>query len=225
MKQVLLVIETEVFGQEIRKTLCKEFDVLLCRDAKTADDLMALKPAGLILQNDLPGTDGITFLENLLWKPAVILSIGEIYTPYSFQRLRDLGVGFFFRTPCSVRAVADRFRDMMKEHEKEWNDDQKITAGHLQKLGIPSIDGGGKQLRVAIPLFAQDPRQKLSGELYPVVASICGSTATAVERKMGRTIQMAWSKRDRDAWEEYFPSRKRTPTNRVFLSALAKKLY
>lgn len=225
MKQVLLVIESEVFGQQLKKELQKDYSVLLCHNAEDASELMHQEPDGMILQINLPGTDGMTFLENLSRKPEVILSLAVTYPPYTYQKLQDLGVGFFMRMPCSLRAVADRFRDMMKNHENMQNDEQKTTANHLQKLGILSSDGGGKQLRVAIPLLAQDPKQKLSCELYPVVASICGSTAYAVERKISRTIQEAWSNREPAAWEEYFPCRKRYPSNKDFMTTLAKKLY
>jgi len=225
MKQVLLVIETEAFCQQLQKELQKDFDILVCHDAYTAADLIKQKPDGMILQINLPGTDGLTFLEGLSWKPDVILSLAVTYPPYTYQKLQDLGVGFFIRTPCAVRAVADRLRDMFKNRENSQDDAQKTAAKHLQRLGIPSADGGGKQLRVAIPLLAQDPKQKLSCELYPTVARICGSTSLAVERNISRTIQKAWSHREPASWEEYFPCRKRYPSNKDFLSTLAKKLY
>lgn len=225
MKKVLLVIETEAYGQRLQKELQKDFDVLLCHNAETASELMMHKPDGMILQVNLPGTDGLSFLEGLSWKPDVMISLAVAYSAYTYQKLLDLGVGFFLRTPCSVRAVTDRFRDMMKDRENRQDDDQKTAAKHLQRLGIPSVDGGGKQLRVAIPLLAQDPKQKLSCELYPVVACICGTTAYAVERKISRTIQEAWSNREPATWEEYFPCRKRYPSNKEFISTLAKKLY
>ena len=224
MDQVLIVIESEEFGQRLYKDLKKDFIPLLCHNADDAALLMEQKPDALILEMGLPGTDGLTFLENLPWRPPVMLTLSASYTPYEAQKLLDLGVGYRLRTPCSLRAVTGRLRDMMRQRNNDNNDEQNITALHLTRLGISSSEGGGKQLRVAIPLFAQDREQKISAELYPAVARICGSTVSCVEHNMRRTIEQAWNKRDPESWAEYFPNSKRYPSNKMFLSALAKKL-
>ena len=85
MKQVLLVIESEVFGQQLKKELQKDYSVLLCHNAEDASALMHQEPDGMILQINLPGTDGMTFLENLSRKPEVILSLAVTYPPYTYQ--------------------------------------------------------------------------------------------------------------------------------------------
>lgn len=225
MKTILLVIESEEFGQLVRKALQRDHHVLLCHDADTASLLMEQEPDAMVVQLQLPGTDGLTFLENLSWRPSVILSLAVDYPPYTAQRLHDLGVGYFVRTPCTLRAVTDRLRDMMREQEFNHNDPQTIAAAHLTLLGISTQDDGGKQLRVGIPLYAQDTSQKLSGELYPAIAKICGSTAGGVEHQIRRTIQDAWKECSPEFWAEYFPRRKRCPSNGVFISTLAEKLW
>lgn len=225
MKTVLLVIESQEFCQRIAKALKSDYNVLVCNDTDTASDLMHHNPDAMILQLDLPCVDGLTFLESLSWKPGVMLSLSVNYTPYSAQKLRDLGVGYSLRMPCTLRAVLDRFHDLMKEQDSDQWDDQSIISGHLQRLGIPCHDKGGKQLRVAIPLYAQDPQQKISGELYPAVAKICGSTPRGVEHAMRRSIMDAWDQRDPKSWAEYFPRRKRYPSTKIFISALAEELY
>lgn len=225
MKTVLLIIESEIFGKKIQKALEKDFRILLCHDAAAAGEYLKQKPDGLILQMELPGTDGLSLLEKMCWKPGVIITLSLSYTPYVVQKLYDMGVGYMLRTPCTQRAVTERLTDMMKDRKNDHEDDQQITASHLEKLGISSRDEGGLHLRVAIPLFAQDPRQKLVHELYPAVATICGSTVSGVEHSMRRTIEDAWNERNPEFWSEYFPNCNRYPPNKVFISALAQKLY
>lgn len=224
MKRVLLVIESEEFGQRLYKDLKKDFAPLLCHNVEDAALMMDQNPDALILEMGLPGKDGLMFLEELEWRPSVILTLSTGYSAYEVQRLLDLGVGYRLRTPCALRAVTGRLRDMMREGNNDHNDEQKIAAFHLTKLGIASTDGGGKQLRVAIPLFAQDREQKISAELYPAVAKLCGSTVSCVEHNMRRTIEQAWNNRDPESWAEYFPNSKRYPSNKRFLSTLARKL-
>ena len=225
MKTVLLVIESEVFGLQVKKELQKDHTVLLCHSARDAAILMERRPDAMVLQLELPEMDGLMFLENLACRPPVILTIAANYTPYSTQRLVDYGVGYFVRTPCTLRAVADRLRDMLRDREPHNNDTQTISSAHLQILGISAHSEGGKQLRVGIPLFAQDPRQKLKYQLYPAIAEICDTTDNGVERMIRRTIEDAWKVRNQDIWQEYFPKLKRYPSNKVFISTLAEKLY
>ncbi len=225
MKTILLVIESKEFGQQVQNVLQKNNTVLLCHDANTASSLMQHKPDAMVIQIELPGTDGLTFLEKLSWKPAVILSLAVDYPPYTAQRLYDLGVGYFLRTPCTLHAVTERLQDMMRDQEYPHKDPQTIAAGHLTVLGISPKEDGGKQLRVGIPLYAQDTSQKLTGELYPTIAKICGTSAGGVEHQIRRTIQDAWQNRKAESWSDYFPRRKRCPSNGVFISTLAEKLW
>lgn len=225
MKKVLLLIESEAFSQSICQDLQKDCIPFLCHNAEDAVKVMDQKPDALVLDIGLPGMDGVSFLENLLWRPPVIITIALNYTAYSAQKLRDLGVGYFLRTPCAFRAVTTRLRDMMAQRKFPGIDDQSIVASHLEKLGIPADARGGKQLRVAIPLYAQNPEQKMSGELYPAIAKICGTTPMGSERMIRRTIGEAWSHRDPDCWSEYFPGNLRQPSNKMFISTLAEKLY
>ena len=224
MEKVLLVIESEEYGRSISRDLQQDYIPLLCHSADTALQLMNHKPDAMILELSLPGMDGMSLLEKVTWRPPVILTMAPSYSAYETQKLIDLGVGYRLRTPCSLRAVTERLRDMMHSRSDIQNDAQSIAAKHLRKLGISPIDGGGKQLRIAIPLYAQDRQQKISAELYPTVAHICGSTVSGVEKSMGRTIRNAWNHRDPECWEEYFPQGKRHPSNKEFLTALAEKL-
>ena len=106
-------------------------------------------------------------------------------------------------------------------------DPRKLTAGqHLRALGFNVRDNGYIQLRAAIPMFAQDPAQVLSKELYPAVAKLYGfSSGNAVERDIRGSIKNAWLQRDDDVWCQYFPSSMDSyPTNKLFIATLAELL-
>ena len=223
MKTVLLVIESEPLAGQVAANLQRDHKVFHCHDANTAGQMMSRQPDAMVLQLELPGRDGLTFLEQLPWKPPVILILAMHCSPYTSQRLYDLGVGHFVRTPCTLAAVTDRLRDMLRDRNISHNDPQSVAASHLSALGIASEEDGGKQLRVGIPLYAQDCRQKLKYELYPAIAEICGTTGGAVEHAIRRTIEDGWNQRNGE-WEMYFPNRRKCPSNKVFLSTLAKKI-
>ena len=81
MKTVLLVIESESLATQVAKDLQHDHKVLLCHDAITAGQLMRHQPDALVLQLELPGVDGLAFLEQLPWKPPVILTLAVNYPP------------------------------------------------------------------------------------------------------------------------------------------------
>ena len=61
MKRVLLVIESEEFGQRLYKDLKKDFAPLLCHNVEDAALMMDQNPDALILEMGLPGKDGLMF--------------------------------------------------------------------------------------------------------------------------------------------------------------------
>lgn len=224
MKRILVVMEDGGLCRQIRDNLQKDFEVLLCHDAVTAGIRMEEHPDAMILQLELAGTDGLTFLEQLTWRPAVILVIGAVFTPYVAQKIYDLNIGYTLRFPVSFLAVTNRIRDMLKDREYRHMDHQSTAASHLRVLGISPDKGGGKHLRVGIPLYAQNPEQKVTQELYPAIACCCGTSSGIVEHSIRNTIHAAWKQRNAEDWKEYFPGRSRCPGNKVFISTLAEKL-
>lgn len=225
MKKVLLVIESAQFGAQIKAELQKDHEVLLCHDADTASRLIAEEPDAMVLELELPGVDGMTFLEHLPSRPSVILAVGYLYNPYVYQRLRELSVGFAVQKPCTLAAVTDRLRDMLRKRDESHGDPQAIAASHLTILGISSERGGGRFLRVGIPLYAQDQQQQITKELYPAVAKLCGVSGGTVEHAIRTSIQQAWDQRDADCWKDYFPKRRLCPSNKIFISALAERIW
>lgn len=225
MKKVLLVLDSDILREQICKDLQKDHHILSCGDADAAIPLLEQKPDAMILELDLPGIDGLTFLEQIPFHPPVILVIGKFFSPYTSQRLLELEVGYTMRTPIRVIAVTNRLRDMLQNREDTCMDSQTEAVSHLTALGISLSEDGARYLRVGIPLYAQDREQRVTKELYPAVAKVCRTTGVSVEHGIRSSIQSAWDNRDADCWRDYFPRHKTCPSNKVFISTLAEKLW
>ena len=95
----------------------------------------------------------------------------------------------------------------------------------------PSGGANGKgytYLRESIPIYAKDPQQAITKELYPAVAKLCGSSVDQVERAMRTAIERAWKRRDDQIWRLYFTPQSdgsiKKPSNSEFISRLADLL-
>ena len=100
-----------------------------------------------------------------------------------------------------------------------------IIRRHLLALNIPQARKGFQYLCIGIQLFAQDPEQSLTKELYPAIAKALGyGSAAQVERSIRTAILSAWQQRNASAWDQYFPGTSSVPTNKHFLCAIAQMI-
>lgn len=189
-----------------------KFAVTTCSDGNTAQELLVtLRPDVLVLDLMLPQKDGITILEDAApWVPPVVLATTRYFSPYIEQSAPSAGIGYIIMTPCPARTLFVRLMDMIRRADLTALDAQKCqeeTARALLRLGIPSQMDGFRQLRFGIPLYAQDPFQKLTKELYPAIAGHCGNgTGESVERSIRSAIKAAWKAMDPGVWGVYFPA-------------------
>jgi len=224
MQSVLIVEPSDVLRNELIIELQKHYHVYSCAHSSEGLSLIsAHHPDGLIL-NLLPyGIDGIYFLECMEEQPKVILTLSAVYTPHALQRLMDLGVAYSLTIGCPVRAIAHHMRYFM-EHVSEAvpPSAQEIAAEHLHKLNLPRW-GGYDDLRVAIPLFSQDPKQSMVKELYPAVAVLRNrDNWRQVEKAIRHVKEYAYEHRDDSIWREYFADTSRCPTSKEFIARLAE---
>ncbi|MDO5154142.1 MAG: sporulation initiation factor Spo0A C-terminal domain-containing protein [Eubacteriales bacterium] len=226
MLTVLLVLESEDFRLALVDALQRDYHVIPCGDPETGMRLLKQRPDILVLDLLLPGMDGLTFLENTTTlHPPVILALTPQISPYIVQAVSDLGGGFVITKPCTIRAVTNRISDMLRKLEAPFQaDPQTIIRDHLLALRLSISSDGFQQLRIGIPLFAQDKTQRLSKELYPAIAQRFGCSAEAVERSIRDAINAAWLIRDESLWHSYFPNLAECPTNKVFIAQLAELL-
>lgn len=230
MYKVLIAESSEDLRLILQEELCKKYTVISCGDGQSAMELLrTFSPDILILDLMLPIVDGLSVLEHIAPDvPPVILCTDKLNSDYTHQAALELGVGYFITKPCNPRILFQRLDDMIRKWEnprQDLDNPYKNTVLLLQKLGIPRHLDGYKQLRAGIPLFAQDPSQRLHKELYPAIAQLCGfDNAQSIEHSMRTAIETGWKLGDRAVWNAYFPDCTEPPTNKKFIARLAEEI-
>ncbi len=225
MFKLLIAEPSGAFVKALTDDLSGEFDIQVCQDGETALELLQdFCPDALILNLMLPYKDGITLLQESPYQPPCILGITSFHSLYMEQRALSLGISTLLVTP-TPKTVKLRLLDLI--HIPTGNDPPSDpyaqTALHLRLLNFSMHLDGYRQLCYGIPLFARDPNQYLTCELYPAIAALCGSKSTAsIEHSIRRAITEAWRRRDPVVWSRYFPSAQtHCPCNKTFISCLA----
>ena len=97
------------------------------------------------------------------------------------------------------------------------------TSRILHQLGCPVHRIGFRQLCIAIPLFAKGEVSSVCKELYPLIARTMGNSDwRAVERSIRCEILDGWKNGDAEAWERFFPGRRKAPSNKEFICTMAE---
>ena len=224
MMQTILIVEpSDVLRKQLVEELQKDYLVHSCARGDEGLALYTqLHPEGLILNLYLESIDGIYLLECLDKRPKAILTLSPTYSQATHQRLVDLGVSHALMLSCPVRAIARHTRYFMENVPENLPPTaQERAAEYLHKLHVPNWSGFD-DLRVAIPLFAQDPEIGIVKELYPAVAVLRGrDNWQQVEKAIRHVKEYAYAHRNDAVWSEYFPDTSRCPTNKEFIARLA----
>lgn len=227
MRKVLIAHGSEELSHTLALMLGGKFDVFSCNDGNTAlECLNNFQPEILILDFMLPYKDGLTVLELASpFRPPIILGTVRYRSHYILRSAEAHGVGYIMLEPCEARNIVVRLMDMIvcsALPPQNYEEPQSEVTRQLLRLGLRSGLDGFTQLRVGIPLFAQDSAQRLSKELYPAIARLCGyDNPLQVEHSIRSAIQIAWSERDPEIWNEFFPNHVKPPSNKLFISRLA----
>lgn len=227
MRKLLIAEADEALCIVLVDLLRRSYDITTCADGGTASELIrSLRPDALILDLMLPVKDGFYILEETAdVRPPVVLGICDFCNDYVSQTARDLGVQFLIRKPCLPRVVVSNLERLMR-HVPSPNptDGQSIIAGILLRFQFNPKNDGFRFLKIGIPLYAQDPHQRICKELYAAIAQICGAGSwNQVERSIRSAIDAAW-RTHAAPWAEYFPSAAEPPTGKTFISRLAQML-
>lgn len=224
MLKLLIADSSEAFTYALEMTFQKEFEIRTCQDGRSAlEQLSSFRPDAMILNLMLPFKDGLTVLQEAAYLPPAILGITTYMSEYIAQRAVDLGVGFLLISPC-LNAVRVRLTDLIQQAQSGTDEDpQNKVVTYLHILNFPTHRDGYQQLCVGIPLFARDPGQRLTKELYPAIAVQCGNKdGRVVERSIRGAVEAAWKNRDKGVWQRYFPGMEECPSNKVFISRIAE---
>lgn len=226
--QKLLIAECDTALREgLVELLRRQYDITLCADGDTAISLLeSLRPDAVILDLVLPEKEGFFVLEeSAAFLPRVVLGITDFSNDYVSQTAQELGISYLFRKPCQPRVIAGRLAHLMQYLPASTpSDAQSITAQILLRLHFNPKNDGFRFLKVSIPLYAQDPNQRLCKELYADIATICGAGSwNQVERSIRSAIENAWREAP-ECWEQYFPGAKESPTGKTFISRISQEL-
>lgn len=229
MRKLMIADSSEYYTDALEAALGKEFHIVSCCDGEDVLDLLqSFRPDILVINLSLPHKDGLTLLQESAFRPSVILTIAGYVSHYIERSLVHLGVDYIMICP-TVSSLCLRIRDLASRFNQHPNsaEPHTVTAHHLRQLGFPVRRAGYRYLLAAIPLYAENPNQYLTKELYPKVAKRCnGKDNRAVEHAMRTVIDYAWSHRDNTIWRKYFtPGPRGTipcPSNKEFISRLAE---
>lgn len=231
MQKLLLVDNSEPFTAALEEVLRGEFEIMTCQDGDSAlACLLSFRPDALILNLMLPRKDGLTLLQESAYIPPVVLGITSYVNTYIERTAAALGVGYILISPC-INAVCVRLSDLIYQTHTAQKQaiPQMEAAVHLHILNFATQRDGYQQLCVGIPMFSQDPNQRLTKELYPAIAKLCGcNDGRSVEHSIRLSIASAWKSRDDKVWMKYFPPAANgsipCPSNKAFISRLAELL-
>ena len=190
--------------------------------------LQEQKPDIAIINLMLPYKDGLTLLQQSSFQPHILMVLTNYMTGYIQNALLELGVDYTMIMPSAETVIA-RLEDLLRNYTIQNDGIHAAVVHHLRLLNIPHHLDGYRQLCIAIPLFAENPHQFLTKELYPAVAKQYGSKdGRLVEHSIRKAIHDGWMQRDVAVWRKYFPlnvyGSHTCPSNKVFLCVLAELL-
>lgn len=234
MLKLMIADTAEELRQELETLFREQCVVRSCADGETALELLRqFVPDILVLDLMLPKTDGLCVLQQLRqWQmPTMVLAQTPINSPYIMAQLQQLAVDYVMMSPCRISALQLQIQDFLNRLQDEppqpRNEDLLVTAV-LIKMGFSTKLGGYDYLADAIPLYAKDPSQAITKELYVSVGQIHGKEAGLIERSIRSAIDKAWRVGDPEIWGKFFrrlpDGTVERPSNGHFIARVAQML-
>ena len=227
MDKLLLAEPDEVLCNGLLDILRRRYDVTVCTNGRTVLELLqTLRPKVAIIDLSLTEYDGLYVIEQAIeFLPPILLCVMDFSNDYIIQTLQDLGIQYIFRRPCQPRTITARLEHLSSHVPSPHHVDlQSLTSQILLKLRLPPQSDGFQYLKIAIPLYFQDPTLLLCKEIYGTIVQIYTLSGwKAVERSIRRVIQDAW-KQNPELWEPWFPGFQEAPTNKAFICRIAQLL-
>lgn len=234
MLKLLIIDGAEDFRAGLADALKGMYIVKTCGDGQSALELArSFGPDLLILDLMISGVDGLSLVQLItqIRGQPLILATTRFLSDYVLEAASRIGIDYMVVKPCNIQALVGRLADLVDSRNPgimARPDPRVSVANLLLAMGFATNNKGYTYLREAIPIYAEDPQQAITKELYPAVAKRCGGSADQVERAMRTAIERAWLRRDEHIWKLYFTplpeGEIKKPSNSEFISRLADLL-
>lgn len=247
--KVLVAEDNPKTATMITDYLDKQKDITVigvCENGTSTLDFLNKNEVDIVLLDMIMGDlDGIGVLEKSVYqkgekKPKFIV-LTALRNENMISRACDLGVQYYMVKPFDLNLLARRIREIaqsdqeevVKEltyHVNQYSEiDEKISSIFLI-VGIPAHVKGYQYLREAIKLVLEDNSRinKITKELYPMIAQIYDTTPSKVERAIRHAIKVAWNRGNLENLNQVFRchvfSNDQKPTNGEFIALIAERL-
>lgn len=225
MKKLLVAADSAYLREALTEDLAQHYRVIDCADGISAlETACALQPEVVVVDLALRKLNGIDLLRGISasgLQPETVVIAGFVSQPIC-RTLENLKVRHIFRVPGSYDCMIGYLAGLAVD--ARYGTDY---AGILARLGFNMSTDASRIVLTALKCYADNPSQKLTSQLYPQVAQLCGTTWQQVEKAIRSAIDTAWRKH-RQQWLAYFPAGKNgrplRPTNSVFLSRITMQV-
>lgn len=232
MHKLMIADPSEESRQLLEEAFGTQCAVAGCGDGETALQLLReFAPDILVLDLMLPKVDGLSVLRQLRqWEmPTMVLVLIGVNSTFVMDQMHRLQVDYALTKPCTPEAIRDRVDDFLSQRQdtpdQSRQENRMISQVLLHMRFAPKL-GGYSYLIDAIPLYAKDPSQAITKELYVTVGQRHGKAGPLVERAIRNAIDKAWQQGDPAVWRQYFPcgpdGTVPRPSNGSFITRMAQ---
>ena len=208
--KLLIADSSEELCRALNDLLGQRYHICTCHSGDRALELLrSFSPDLIYIDLMLPQIDGLTVLQTALQegiRPAMLVSVG-LQSPYIERALSRLQVDYVLKKPCSAKVIAghiDELAGAAHGAPMKASDLQAEIAGILVQMGFKNNLSGFRYVVSGLPMFAENPQQTVTKELYPAIGKLHGKTGEQVERAIRNAIELAWQRRDERIWRMYF---------------------
>lgn len=208
--KLLIADSSEELCRALNDLLGQRYHICTCHSGDRALELLrSFSPDLIYIDLMLPQIDGLAVLQTALQegiRPAMLVSVG-LQSPYIERALSRLQVDYVLKKPCSAKVIAghiDELAGVAHGTPVKASDLQAEIAGILVQLGFKNNLSGFRYVVSGLPMFAENPQQTVTKELYPAIGKLHGKTGEQVERAIRNAIELAWQRRDERIWRMYF---------------------
>lgn len=207
-------------------------EVLQFQDGRAALQTLETQPIdALLCALILPELDGLGLLEairSMRRRPRVMV-LTQVTNEQILARTLTLGADYYMIKPVEPTLVCRRLGELLGEKAEAPapRDQPKDCVQMLSEMGVPARFAGYHYLLYGVELARRNPQylNRLTTELYPLIAERFGKRAANVERGIRYAVDMAFSNNSRltlaDSLNVDECQVTQRLTNRAFITLLA----